>query len=303
MDIKQLQLFNAIAEQLSFGRAAKVMGIAPSALSTQVASLETELGAPLFLRSSHSTELTPVGRALLPQARKAIAEFDLVAEVAQRAKRGDIGHLSVGYARALPWYLPGRIIGGFAQAKPDVHVDLQETTSQEQTRNLSDGLLDFGIMIGAPDDATIASKLVAQEPVFIACGPTHRFAKREGITISELRDEPLLMLTYAFSPEIFTGIMEMCRAAGFYPKISYEADEIRVLWGLVTSGHGVTFGYRSFVMSNIPGLTFIPVLDSTVHFDFYVAWNASVRDELKQSFIDLLPAYKSEAETEWASRE
>lgn len=301
MDIKQLQLFNAVAEQLNFTRAAKVMGIAPSALSAQIAHLESEVGAPLFLRSSHSTELTPIGRAMLPQARKAIAEFNLTFEVAERAKRGEIGHLNVGYARASPWYLPGRIISRFARAKPDVQIDLTEATSQEQNRDLRAGSLDLGIVIGAPDDAALSRTLVAQEPVFVACGPTHRFAKREGIMIRELRDEPLLMLACAFSPEIFAGIMDMCRSAGFYPHISYEADEIRVLWGLVTSGRGVTFGYRSFVTSNIPGLVFIPVLDSSVHFDFYVAWNAAAHDELKQCFIDSLPAYENEADLEWAS--
>jgi DNA-binding transcriptional LysR family regulator len=240
---------------------------------------------------------------MLPQARKAIGEFNLTLEVAERAKHGDIGRLTVGYARALPWYLPGKILTKFASAKPDVQVDLQELSSQDQSKRLSGGTIDFGIMIGAPDDASLERTLVDQEPVFIACGPTHRFAGRDGVTIAELRDEPMYMLTYAFSPEVFSGIMDMCRAAGFYPRISYEADEIRVLWGLVTSGHGITFGYRSFATSNIPGLAFIPVLDSTVHLDFYVAWNGSARDELKAHFIDSIPEYGDEPHNQRSLRE
>ncbi len=294
MDIKQLQSFIAVAEQLSFSRAAKMLGIAPSALTTHIRSLEGELAAPLFVRSSHSVDLTPVGRATLPQARKTVAEFNLIAETARHAKEGHAGHLNVAYARALPWYLPGRIIGPFAESMPGVRVDLSELSTQEQVRNLVDGSLDFGIMIGQPETPNLERVLVSQERVFIACGPTHKFAKREGISVHDLRDEPLSMLSYAFSPEIFSCIIEMCREAGFYPQISYEADEVRVLWGIVTSGRGITFGYRSFATSNIPGLVFIPIVDTPVRLEYYVAWNASVDDPLKRSFIESIPAYRPE---------
>lgn len=298
MDIRQLQCFIAVAEQRNFGRAAAIIGIAPSALSAQIANLENDLGVTLFERSSQRVELTHVGSIVLPQARTAVNEFDLTIDAAHRAQRGEIGQVHVAYARALPWFLPGRLITPFTASHPNVHVDLREVSTQLQPPSILDGTLDAGIAIAPIDDDHLAKKLVWQEPVFVVCGPTHRFAGRDGVSVHELREEPLVMPSYAFSPEAFSSLLEMCRAAGFAPRVSFEVDEVRVLWGLVTSGKGVAFGYRSFFASNIPGLVFLPVIDTEVHMDFYVIWNALTENALRDAFLASLPPYSPEA-GEW----
>jgi DNA-binding transcriptional LysR family regulator len=90
MDVhgRDLRYFVAVAEELHFTRAAEKMYVSQPALSKQIRMLERQLGAPLFHRGPHGVRLTPVGTALLPYARQALAAWDLGWEAAERAKSG-----------------------------------------------------------------------------------------------------------------------------------------------------------------------------------------------------------------------
>jgi DNA-binding transcriptional LysR family regulator len=131
MDLRQLRYFVAVADASSFGRASTVLGIAQSALSTQIARLERELGIDLFVRAPRTITLTSAGRAVLAEARKTLIQAELTVEVARRAARGEIGRLRLGYARALPWHLPGRVVKAFTELESGAAIDLHEIPSHE----------------------------------------------------------------------------------------------------------------------------------------------------------------------------
>src|SRR5690606_28958107 len=96
-DLRRLRYFLAVAEELHFGRAAVRVGIAQPALSQQIRRLEEEVGVPLFNRTRRSVELTVAGRAMEPEAQRALAAVEEAMEVARRAARGEAGHLTVGF--------------------------------------------------------------------------------------------------------------------------------------------------------------------------------------------------------------
>jgi DNA-binding transcriptional LysR family regulator len=289
MDLRQLRYFVAVADASSFGRAGTLLGIAQSALSTQIARLESELGVVLFARSPRAVSLTPAGRAVLAEARKTLIQADITVDVAHQAARGETGRLRLAYARALPWHLPGRVVKAFTDLDSGAAIDLFEISSHEQPDELRRGKIDAGILIG-PVAGDVPSKLIARESLFIACGPMHPFAQRSEVTLNDIKDEQLYALTNTFSQEIASTLLAVFRDAGLSPAFSYEADEIRVLWGMVSGGKGLTFGYRSFAAANIPGLVFLPVVDSRRTFDFYLVWNRGAADPLVQRLVDAVPA-------------
>ena len=94
MELRQLEHVVAAAEELHFTRAAQRLHIVQSGLSASVRGLERELGASLFVRSSRRVELTPAGRALLPEARRALAAARAAADAVARPRRlrGRRGH-------------------------------------------------------------------------------------------------------------------------------------------------------------------------------------------------------------------
>jgi DNA-binding transcriptional LysR family regulator len=289
MDLRQLRYFVAAADASSFGRASTLLGIAQSALSTQIARLESELGVALFARSPRAVSLTPAGRAVLVEARKTLIQADVTIDVAHRAVRGDTGRLRLAYARALPWHLPGQVVKVFTDMDSGAAIDLFEISSQDQPDALRRGKIDAGILIG-PVAGDVAAKVIARESICITCGPTHPFAQRSGVTLNDIKNEQMYVLTSAFSPEIASTLSAVFRDAGLIPIFSYEADEIRLLWGLVSGGNGLTFGYRSFAVANIPGLVFLPVVDCRRTFDFYLAWGRNAADPLVRRFVDAVPA-------------
>ena len=289
MDLRQLRYFVAVAEATSFGRASTLLGVAQSAVSAQVARLESELGVDLFDRSPRNVSLTPAGAAVLTEARKTLSQADITIDVGRRAARGETGRLQVAYARALPWHLPGRVLTAFTDIESGATIDLRELDTQAQLAALANGEIDVGIAIEPVADDTVAVKPIARESIFIACGPMHPLAKRTEVTLSDLQAEQLYFLSNTFSHEIAAAIWALFRDAGFSPHVSYEADEIRVLWGLVSAGRGVTFGYRSFAAVNIPGLVFLPIADSTRSIEFSLIWKRSSRDPLLQKFVEAVP--------------
>jgi DNA-binding transcriptional LysR family regulator len=289
MELRQLRYFVAVADASSFGRAATLLGIAQSALSTQIARLESELGVALFARSSRAVSLTPAGRAVLAEARKTLIQADVTVEVARQAGRGETGRLRLAYARALPWHLPGRVINAFTDLDCGAAIDLFEIPSHEQPDALKRGRIDAGIVIGPVVD-DVSAKLIARESVSVACGPAHAFAQRSEVTLNDIKGERMYALTATFSPEIASTLSAVFRDAGLVPTFSYEADEIRVLWGLVSGGQGLTFGYRSFAAANIPGLVFLPLVDCRRTIDFYLIWGRDSRDPLVRRLVDALPA-------------
>jgi DNA-binding transcriptional LysR family regulator len=216
-------------------------------------------------------------------------QADITVDVAHRAARGETGRLRLGYARALPWHLPGQVVKAFTDLDSGAAIDLFEISSHEQPDALERGNIDAGILIG-PVAGDVPAKLIAREAIFIACGPMHPFAQRSEVTLNDIKNERMYALTNTFSPEIASILSAVFRDAGFIPTFSYEADEIRVLWGLVSGGKGLTFGYRSFAAANIPGLVFLPVVDSRRTVDFYLAWSRSTTDPLVRRLVDAVPA-------------
>src|ERR1700690_2353913 len=110
MELRHLRYFVAVAEELHFGRAAARLRIAQPPLSQQIRSLEQELGVALFTRTTRRVELTPAGRALLPEARQALEQAARAALTAQRASRGEIGRLAIGFVPSADLDLLPRVL-------------------------------------------------------------------------------------------------------------------------------------------------------------------------------------------------
>src|SRR5262249_34762969 len=154
MDLRRIRYFVVLAETLHFGRAASCLNIAQPPLSQQIRVLEQELGARLFERSNRRVELTPAGKALLPEARALLAQAERTATVAARAQRGEIGELRVGLTGSATFtvVIP-RLILTYRQRFPGVHLRIDELTTQEQLAALLEQRLDVAIVrsVLAPD--------------------------------------------------------------------------------------------------------------------------------------------------------
>ena len=160
MDLRHLRYFVAVAEELSFTRAAQRLHIAQPPLSTQIRGLEEELGAPLFVRDKRRVFLTQAGHELLRRARAVLGAAEEAKTATRNAAAGRTGRVALGYTASSMFTerLPA-VLRRFGASHPEIELVLHEMTSLEQLAALDARSLDVGILrkpeVAAPKGVTI----------------------------------------------------------------------------------------------------------------------------------------------------
>src|ERR1700729_1549672 len=242
MDVhgRDLRYFVAVAEELHFTRAAERLFVSQPALSKQVRMLERQIGAPLFERDRRGVSLTPVGVALLPHARRVLAEWDAAWEAADRAKSQQRATLIVGMSTS-----PGRggllpaIRSRFTAAHPEARVNLHQVSWDDATAGLADGTADVAfVWLPVPDPGRYTWVVVAQEPRLVAMPRTHPLATCEVIDFSELLDEPFLALPQSAGP-LRDFWLALDARGGRPPRIGAEIASTDETYEALMDGQGI----------------------------------------------------------------
>ena len=245
MELRHLRYFVRVAEELHFGRASRLLGISQPPLSQQIRALEDELDVRLFDRTSRRVALTEAGRVFLPEARRVLEQAGLAISAAQRAERGEVGALAIGFTASAPFVpIIATTLFAFRRACPEVHLDLSEIPLDVQIASLTERRIDVGIMRGfhppALPEGLVATALL-EEPMMIAMRPDHPLAgSGETLTIADLAGHPFVLYERSFGVGFNEHLMLLCRAAGFEPNVVQEASGLATLLGLVAAGFGLT---------------------------------------------------------------
>ncbi|MEU5277055.1 LysR family transcriptional regulator [Streptomyces asoensis] len=203
MDIhgRDLRYFTAVAEELSFTRAAERLFVSQPALSKQIRMLEKHLGVVLFRRDRRTVRLTPVGEALLPHAHEVLAAWRAAQEAVEAARDTGLRTLVIGMSTG-----PGRGLLPALRARlvsrhPDARTVLRQVGWADPSAGLADGSSDVAfVWLPLPDEARYRHVVVAREPRVVALPRGHRLAERaaadpEGaVDFADLLDEPFLAL-------------------------------------------------------------------------------------------------------------
>ncbi|THF54885.1 LysR substrate-binding domain-containing protein [Pseudothauera rhizosphaerae] len=291
MELRHLRYFVAVAETLSFTRAAERLHMGQPPLSMQIRDLEEEVGARLFERTRRKVELTEAGRRFLDHARAILARAGHAAEDARRAAAGEVGELRVGFTSSLPYseMLPD-LLSAFRRRHPEVRLQLRELFTAVQFRALAEGELDVGLVrVGA--DATppgIALRELGRDPLRLVMRADHRLAQREVVSFAELAEEEFI----TFPPGAGTGLPDMlqslARAAGFVPRIVQTAREATTQIGLVAAGLGLALLPAPLSCVRIPRVRYLPVSDAGADFPLSVAWPDRAPAPLTARFLAVL---------------
>jgi DNA-binding transcriptional LysR family regulator len=186
----QLRLFLALAQDLHFGRAAKRMFISQPALSRQIIALERRVGVGLVRRSTRRVELTPAGRALLPEARAVVDAVDRLSEVIRSHSRRMCGRLRVGFIgaeAAMPY--ARRILAEFRRRHPESEIEMRSLDLVNQVQALVSGEVDAAFL-RQPLPAGIRTLQLASEPrvVCLPAGDPLTARSGEPLTLADFAD-------------------------------------------------------------------------------------------------------------------
>jgi DNA-binding transcriptional LysR family regulator len=283
MELRQLRYFVTLAEELHFGRAAEREHIVQSALSQQVQRLERELSVRLLERSTHHVALTAAGAAFLAEARQVLAQVGRAAEAARRAA-GAGAPLRVGIIDSSYDSMP-QILHEVQARSPGLVIHQVEASVPEQYQQLTDGRLDVGIGRAALAPPQIASLLFRQDPLGVLVPTGHPFAGLDGVSVSELAREPLLLAEEAQAPEFNQFTVEMCRAAGFTPTVYRgTVESIRAAADLVAQGRCL-YCVPSSCIAALPGTTWRPLTGPASAYPWSVLWRAADDSALVRAVV------------------
>jgi len=288
MELRHLRYFIAVAEELHFGRASQRLGIAQPPLSQQIRRLETEMGLQLLQRTKRRVQLTEEGRAFLEGAREALRQVDRAVEVAQRAGRGEVGKLAIGFLGAATYSLLPSILIAFRRRYPDVEVKLQELKTSELIAALRSGQVHVGFVRLPLQDELLAVEPILREELMVALPERHPLASRTHISFHDLAQEIFLMPPPQLAPSFHKQVFNLCRQAGFAPKLGAEASQLQTILNLVAAGMGITLATESVRNFTGRGVVFKQLPDPAPIVEFGIAWLHDEHSAVLSAFLKVV---------------
>lgn len=239
MELRQLEYLVAVADEGGFTRAAARLHVAQPGVSAQIKQLERELGQPLFDRTSRSVRLSEAGRAVLPYARAALDAVAGVRLTAQELSGLLRGRVAIGTVTSLgsDTDVPG-LLAGFHDAHPDIDITLAEDTSDHLLAGLIEGRYDVafaGLAGDAPDG--VDTQTLVEDALVAAVAPGDPLAAKRSVPLRALDGRPLIVLPQGTGMR--AAVDAGCAAAGFRPRVAFEAGNPEVLASLAERGLGV----------------------------------------------------------------
>lgn len=237
MDIVWLEVFREVARRGSFTAAAQALRYTQSAVSRQIAALESDTGTTLFDRVPRGVRLTDEGRCLLDHAEVVLCRLDSARRDLAALRELDTGRLRVGAFATADAALVPRAMAAFQADHPSVQLSLVEALTPVLLTQLRDGELDVAVVSAPPGRSVDADGLelthLLDDPMLIAIPREHRLAKRRTVRYAELADDDWIAGWQ--NPED-----TLIAASGLQPDIRYVVRGWSAKLGLVAAGLGVT---------------------------------------------------------------
>jgi len=297
MELRHLRYFVAVAEELSFTRAAERLHIGQPPLSQQIQALEHEIGARLFERNKRRVLLTEAGRLFLADARRVLALSDQAKETARRAHLGEAGELRVGFTFSTPFTpLFAKVVRRYRQRYPDVLLTFHEVATQPQLTRIEARELDVGFVRPAsmPLPRSVALTMLRRDPLRLVLPAGSPLARKKTITVKDLAGSAFVVFPKDAGTGIYHQIFDLCRAAGFTPDIAMEAGEPSTIIGLVAAGCGISLLPSSFEGIHMDGVVYRPLADPDATTAMLLARHAEGGGPLVDAFVALAEAAAAE---------
>ncbi|GEP45753.1 LysR family transcriptional regulator [Brevifollis gellanilyticus] len=291
MDLRHLRYFQAVAEELSFSKAARRLRIAQPALSRAVQELEQDMGMQLIDRSRRTVSLTPAGSVLLAETAVVLERLDESLRKVKRTAAGEEGELRLGYIGPPTQIFLGRLLAEYRQRFPKVSVHLEERTPERVWEMVAKGRLSVALTRPVPGqgERALSTLLLRQEPLGIVVPGGHPLAGKKNIPWKSLAQEPLIVLARREGVGLHDEILAACRTAGFAPRIAQNPSLMGTVLTYVEAGAGVGIATDSVAAASSipPGLQYIPVTpEHTV--PLVMVWNPDELSPAVKAFRDLV---------------
>lgn len=293
MDLRQLRYFQAVAEELSFSKAALRLRIAQPALSRAVQELERELGAPLMDRTRRTVRLTPAGAVLMEEAGLLLDRFAESVRKVKRTMSGEEGELRLGYIGPPTQSFLGKVLAEYRRGHPNVSVHLEERTPERVWEMVAKGRLSVGLTrpVLAHESLGLPYILLRKERFCVALPPGHAWAEKATLPWSRLKNEPVVLLARREGVSSHDTIMAACGEADFVPRVAHTPSLIGTVLRYVESGIGIGIVPEGVVSNKLESEVVLIPLKPVRTVPLIMVWNKAAADPPVVAFIELMRSW------------
>jgi LysR family hydrogen peroxide-inducible transcriptional activator len=238
MNLRDLRYLVALADHLHFGRAAEASHVSQPTLSTQIRKLEDELGTALVERAPRQVMLTAAGLDIAVRARRVLAEVEQMRVTARRTADPEAGSIRLGMFPTLGPYLLPHVVGKLRTRFPRLELLLVEEKTETLLHQLREGRLDAAVLALPLHEDWLEIEPLFAEPFLLAVPATHALAGRAHVRMSDLDNQPLLLLEEGHC--LREQALEVCALAGAGEKDGFRATSLETLRQMVAAGVGAT---------------------------------------------------------------
>lgn len=293
MELRQLRYFQAVAEELSFSRAAKRLHVAQPALSRAIKQLEQTLGADVLERTRHHVRLTPAGAVLLREVALLLQHLEEVTRRVRRTAAGEEGELRLGYIGPPTQPFLGGLLYDYRQRYPLVSIHLEERTPERVWEMVAKGRLSAALTRPVLTHAALGLRTIVlrEERLGIVVPANHALGKRRAVPWTALAREPLIVLARREGMGLHDAVIAGCRQAGVMPRLAQTPSLIGTVMSYVEAGAGIGVVTEG-VVTPMPALRFI-LLKPLQRVPLVLVWQEDDDSPPVQRFRELLLEWKA----------
>jgi DNA-binding transcriptional LysR family regulator len=289
MELRQLRYFIAVAEERSFSRAAGRLHISQPPLSTQIMTLEKELGTRLFDRSNRGVSLTAAGSVFYEEMRAVLVRLEHGKARAQQAGLGSVGTLTVGFVSIADYGILPPALQEFRTRFPAVEVQLHELTTDLQIREMRAGRIDLGIALGPLQEVDLMFEAIQHEELVLAAPTGHRLTKIKGaLDLPAFSKENFIVPPRDVAPGLYDLIISRCYSSGFVPRITQHARQMQTVISLVAAGMGVALVPSSVQNLKRAGVHYRRIRGASANIEIGILRSLSINSALQDNFRAML---------------
>lgn len=238
MDIRQLEYFAEVAKQLSFTKAASSLHISQPSISKAIQNLESELGVPLFYRSSKQLELTDAGKAVLANAKDVLYSFNNLHVQLTDLLNLKQGQIHIGIPPIIGAQFFSKYISEYKEQYPYIQIHLTEVGTKMIRKGVELGELDIGLICNGNVQEPLETRKIMNDPLMLVVHKDHPLAEYKRVPFEQLKDEPFIIYPKDFT--LHDRIIEECSKYDFYPTIMCESSQKDLMVELVAARLGIT---------------------------------------------------------------
>ncbi|MGG1659775.1 LysR substrate-binding domain-containing protein [Brevibacillus sp. NRS-1366] len=297
MDLRIMRYFIAVAEELSFSRAADRLQMAQPPLSQEIRKLEDELGVTLFHRTKRQVKLSNAGKVFLEGARRTLSQAEATIQSARLANEGKIGEFAIGFVDSTEIVMT--IIKKFRERFPNVQLILHEMTTAQQLQALDKQEIQVGFTRSVSSSVLFSSETCMEESLRVVLPEDHPLAAMPNIPLQLLADESFIMFPRYLGTNLYDLIVSYFWGNGVSMKIVQEAVQMHTIVNLVAAGMGISVVPSSMEGMKRSGVVFKKLQETTPRIMLFTVWKADEASCILDLFLATVREVTSNSITEF----